>query len=69
MGMKHKVSDFLTVKKKKMLAECERFLIQRTVEKYRKGVHMYTNNESQCSYTDIKQMDLKVKIITKKLEI
>ena len=30
---------------------------------------MYTNNESQYSCINIKEMDFKVKVITKKLEI
>ena len=51
------------------LVECERFLVHRTVEKYRKSIYVYTNNESRCSCINIKEMDFKVKIITKNSEV
>ena len=44
MKQNFKVSDFLTTFFFK-LAECERFLIHRIVEKYRKIFYAYTNNE------------------------
>ena len=54
---------------KNTLEEASREAIVSAVEKYRKSVHMYTNNESQYSCINIKEMDFKVKVITKKLEI
>ena len=70
MGIKQnfKVSDFLTFDFFR-LAECERFIIHRTAEKYRKSIYVYTNNESRCSCINIKEMDFKVKIITKNSEV